>query len=51
MADCYIIGRAIGERFDEEKPEREPCGIPDGTLVYESDEQTDKDDEPVFIQD
>lgn len=39
QVDCYIIGRAIGTRYDEEKPERDPCGLPDGALVYEDVEQ------------
>ena len=29
-SDCFIIGRAIGTRYEEEKPERDPCGLPDG---------------------
>ena len=47
--DCYIIGRAIGTRYDEEKPERDPCGLPDGALVYDEVEQQPVEDEPVFV--
>ena len=50
-ADCYIIGRAIGTRYDEEKPERDPCGLPDGELVYEDFEKPVEDEEPVFVRD
>lgn len=50
-SDCYIIGRAIGTRYDEEKPERDPCGFPDGALVYEDVEQPPADEEPVIVRD
>ena len=49
MPDCYIIGRAIGTRYDEEKPERDPCGVSDGALVYEDVEKSTEDEEPVFV--
>lgn len=48
--DCHIIGRAIGSRYDEEKPGRDPCGLPDGALVYETEEPS-ADEEPVFVRD
>ena len=51
MPDCYIIGRATGVRYDEEKPERDPCGIPEGALVYENEERPADGDEPVFVRD
>ena len=38
-------------RYDEEKPERDPCGIPDGVLVYEGEEKPAEDEEPVFVRD
>lgn len=51
LGDCYIIGRAIGTRYDEEKPERDPSGLPDGALVYEDVEQPPADEEPVVVRD
>ena len=50
-ADCYIIGRTIGTCYDEEKPERDPCGVSDGALVYEDVEKSTEDEEPVFVRD
>ena len=50
MPDCYIIGRAIGTCYDEEKPERDPCGLPEGALVYEDVEKSTEDEEPVFVR-
>ena len=50
MTDCYIIGRAIGICYDEEKPERDPCGVSDGALVYEDVEKSTEDEEPVFVR-
>lgn len=50
MPDCYIIGRAIGTRYDEEKPELDPCGVPEGSLTYEEVEQPADDYEPVFVR-
>ena len=51
MPDCYIIGRTIGTCYDEEKPERDPCGLLDGALVYEDVEKSTEDEEPVFVRD
>lgn len=51
MTDCYIIGRAAGVRYDEEKAERDPCGISEDALVYENEERPAEDEEPVFVRD
>ena len=50
MTACYIIGRTIGTCYDEEKPERDPCGVSDGALVYEDVEKSTEDEEPVFVR-
>lgn len=51
MPDCYIIGRAVGVRHDEEKPERDPCGIHEGALVFVPDEECRPEiEEPVFVR-
>ena len=52
MPDCYIIGRASGTRYGEKPPERDPCGVPDGALIYETECQPQPEvDEPVFVRD
>lgn len=51
MPECFIIGRAVGTRYDEEQPERDPCGPPDGALEYIEEERPVEDDEPVFVRD
>lgn len=51
MPDCYIIGRAIETRYDEEKPELDPCGLPEGALTYEQVEQPAEREEPVLVRD